>query len=241
MRGRSSPLRIWTSSFDDHGAVTKRASKVGSSGAGRLYVEGPDDQHVVRHLLELRQWATADFPEIKPTGGKDSMLKGMTASIRAGTGKTVAFVLDGNDNPIARWQAARSRLARVDVSAPDVIPRQGFVGCSTEYRTRVGVWLMPDNQRRGTLEVFLRGLIEAHDPLIGHAEASTRAARERGAQFREAHAPKAVLHTWLAWQRSPGLPYGAAIKARFLTGRGGSADLFVAWCLRVFGGDTSVR
>ena len=34
---------------------------------------------------------------------------------------------------------------------------------------------------------------------------------------------KAVLHSWLAWQREPGLPYGTALKARFF-----EADLAVA-------------
>ncbi len=123
-------------------------------------MEGTDDENVVRHLLARCEPAASDFPEIQRTGGKEGMLKAMTTSIRAGTGKTVAFVLDGNDDPAGRWQAVRSRLISVKVPAPDVIPPEGFVDRSTEYRTRVGVWLMPDNQRPGALEAFLHDLIE---------------------------------------------------------------------------------
>lgn len=200
-------------------------------------MEGRDDEHVVRHLLKRRELPASEFPEIMPKGGKDAMLKAMTTSIRAGTGKTVAFVLDGNDDPAGRWQAVRSRLISEEVRAPKVIPREGFVGCSTEYGTRVGVWLMPDNQRPGALEAFLRDLIEAHDPLIRHAEDSTRTARNLGARFGKAKEPKAVLHTWLAWQESPGRPYGTAIRAGFLNGASPAAQCFVRWFVRVFGAE----
>ena len=44
-----------------------------------------------------------------------------------------------------------------------LIPKAGFVGESVSYRTRVGVWLTPDNEREGTLEHFLETLCVARE------------------------------------------------------------------------------
>jgi hypothetical protein len=56
--------------------------------------------------------------------------------------------------------AVRERLARVDVQAPPEPLPSGFIGTSNTFKSRVGVWLMPDNQHDGKLEHFLRTLID---------------------------------------------------------------------------------
>lgn len=45
---------------------------------------------------------------------------------------------------------------------------------------------------------------------------------------------KAMIHTWLAWQREPGRPMGLAITKRFLDPEAPSAMEFVAWVRRLF-------
>lgn len=77
---------------------------------GTLYVEGPDDEHSVRHLLLRRGFESSRLPEFRVTEGMDAMLAAMDVAIRAGTGTSIAFLLDANDNPAGRWQALRSRL-----------------------------------------------------------------------------------------------------------------------------------
>ena len=109
------------------------------------------------------------------------------------------------------------------------------MGESGEYLTRVGVWVMPDNQGTGALEDFLKELIEEEDPLIRHAEESASQAVALGAGFPEKHTNKAVLHTWLAWREQPGRPYGLAIKLRYFRDDSEAAQRFVAWFSRVFG------
>ena len=109
------------------------------------------------------------------------------------------------------------------------------MGKSQAYRTRVGVWLMPDNQRIGTLEDFLRTLVEDADSLLPHAqESTTQAKKTHGADFRDMDEQKAVLHAWLAWQEVPGLPYGTAIRARYFRQDSPVAERFVAWFRRLF-------
>ena len=106
-----------------------------------------------------------------------------------------------------------------------------------DYGARVGVWLMPDNRQSGALEQFLQGLVDENDLLLPVAESSTKKAKEKGASFPDSKESKAILHTWLAWQKQPGLPYGAAIGARYFRDDSPTAQAFVAWYKRVFGSD----
>ena len=175
------------------------------------------------------------LPELHDSGGKPGVLKAIRVSIGAGTGSSLGFVLDANDDPEQTWQSVRSRLEMVGVEAPYELPTYGFVGESEEFRTGVGVWLMPDNRRTGTLEDFLGDLVAGGDPLLPHAEKSTSKARELGARFPAKDVKKAVLHAWLAWQKKPGRPYGTAIQAHYFREDSEAAERFVAWFSRVFG------
>jgi hypothetical protein len=47
--------------------------------------------------------------------------------------------------------------------------------------------------------------------------------------------PKALIHTWLAWQRNPGQPMGQAITAQPLDRNEALARAFVAWLNALFG------
>ncbi|MXW17001.1 MAG: hypothetical protein F4123_01070 [Gemmatimonadetes bacterium] len=209
---------------------------IGSASRFReLFVEGSDDEHAIGHLLVRRGVDPLAIPAFKKPGSKKEVLRAIRVGIRAATGGSVGFVLDANDDPQATWESAASRLRSVGVEAPTEIPVSGFWGVSEDYGTRVGVWLMPDNRRTGALEAFLQDLIEEGDPLLPHAEEAIRRARELGARFGRTAAPKALLHTWLAWQKEPGRPYGVAIKARYFAASGPAADQFVTWFEQVFG------
>ena len=208
----------------------------------QLRVEGPDDSNAIRQLLTRhgidygRRPLPAWFPAIEEAGGKDALLANARLNVRASSGRAVGFVLDANSSLQARWDAMTARLRELDLEVPDAIPPAGFVGESPTYRARVGVWLMPDNQREGALEHFLETLINKADPLIEHARGSTERARELGARYpdNDNGVRKAVLHAWLAWQENPGLPYGSAIRTRYFRHDSPVAGRFVTWFRRVF-------
>ncbi len=150
------------------------------------------------------------------------------------TNRSAGFVLDANDRPQDRWRAVASRLCRVGVATPAQIPFEGFIGTSSEYAARVGVWLMPDNRRSGILEDFLADLVDGGDRLFVLAQKATARAKELGAGFPEQSTPKAVIHAWLAWQEKPGLPYGLAIHARYFGRDSPAARGFVDWFRRLY-------
>lgn len=202
----------------------------------KLHVEGSDDLHCVVHLLirhgvsyDTQPWPN-DLPKIEEKKGIEKLLDGIETAVKVSTGRIIGFLLDA-DTPLAdRWMAVRERLRSVNVqNVPGAPPVGGFIGHSTKYKSRVGVWLMPDNQQDGKLEDFLRGLVDESHPLIGHAETSTDAAKALGATFTAADRIKAIIHAWLAWQEEPGLPYGTAMKARYFLHDTANARQFVEW------------
>ena len=208
----------------------------GSLERAQLHVEGPDDEHVIKHLLH-RHGINSELPNV-PTfnqmGGVGPLLQGMALAVELSGERPAGFVLDADSPLSSRWQAVRDRLAPVGVSLPERPPAEGFIGESQSFGTRVGVWLMPDNQHDGKLETLLLELINAKDLLIEHATSSTRQARQIDARFSEPDEEKAVIHCWLAWQEEPGRPYGTAIRARYFTHDSPAVSAFVSWFKRLY-------
>lgn len=205
-----------------------------------LHVEGPNDLFAIVNLMRFfgvnydpKPWPTA-YPEIKPVGDVDRLLEGMQTAIASATDSVVGFVLDADAPLAARWQAVRDRLALAGVNAPLQPELAGFIGESERFRSRVGVWLMPDNSHDGKIEDFLLQLIADGDPLIGHATEATAKAIELGARFRPVDQPKGVIHSWLAWQADPGKPFGVAIQAKFFQADRPAGQAFAAWFKKLY-------
>ena len=213
----------------------------------RLHVEGRDDVHVVKHLLlrhdidcpiekdsrPVREFAPS-VPEIRGAHDRNAVLDSIEPAVRVSNGRSVGFLLDSDGEPRDRWRAVCDRLRVFALYLPDEIPPEGFVVDVAEFRARVGVWLMPDNRREGAVEQFLEDLVDDEDALFPIAERSTAEARRSGAELPAADHRKAVLHTWLAWQKAPGLPYGTAIKAQFFRDDSPTALAFADWYRQVF-------
>ena len=162
------------------------------------------------------------------------MLGMMATAVSFNTGRAVGFVLDADEAPQNRWRAVRGRLDDLGLALPSEIPSDGYVENAKEFRARVGVWLLPDNRQSGALEEFLEALIELPDPLLPWAREATDGARVRGAAFPEGSLRKAVLHTWLAWQARPGVPYGTGVAAEYFKDDRPAAASFLRWFARLF-------
>ncbi|OOV33900.1 hypothetical protein BO91_02310 [Candidatus Synechococcus spongiarum LMB bulk10E] len=211
----------------------------------KLYVEGNDDIHVIWHLLDrnginlpIRKQPVGDVapsvPELQETNGQQKLLDTIKTAVPVSSDRPVGFVLDADDKPQDRWSAVRARLREFELDPPNDIPADGYVTDVEKYMTRVGVWLMPNNRQKGALEKFLMDLINPDDCLLPLAESSTNEAHEKGAKFPAAKHSKAVLHTWLAWQKTPGRPYGSAINQQIFCHDSPAALAFVAWYKRLF-------
>ena len=171
-----------------------------------------------------------ELPKVDPRNGLENLLDSIELDVKLNTNRTVGFLLDADCPLSARWESVKERLIKVGVSdLTNSPPARGFISESVEYKVRVGVWLMPDNVNDGKLEDVLKTLIEENDPLLEHAEESALLARCYGAVFTENDRIKAIIHTWLAWQKEPGLPYGLAMRAKFFRHDSKAANAFVQW------------
>jgi hypothetical protein len=119
---------------------------------------------------------------------------------------------------------------------PESPPAEGWVyTLSDPFLPRVGVWLLPNNLRSGMLEDFVALLIPQHDELLLKAEAILQEIEEDCLnRYTPIHRPKALIHTWLAWQEKPGMPMGQAITAKVLSSDSAIALAFVTWLQQLF-------
>jgi hypothetical protein len=98
----------------------------------------------------------------------------------------------------------------------------------------VGIWVMPDNTSAGTLEDFVRLLVRPADALWAHAGRVVDEIPEELRRFKPAQRAKVHAHTWLAWQKDPGLRLGPAVERRLLDPGAPNAVTFVDWLRRLF-------
>jgi hypothetical protein len=200
-----------------------------------LLVEGRDDEYVFKNLCGQRNIGRLD--EIEPQDSVEKLLENFPVWLKESDIEVLGVVLDADTDPSARWDAIESRLTKAGYTG---VPRQPspegtiLVPPPGTELPRFGVWIMPDNTSAGILEDFLRFLVPAGGRLLEHVETSVAGIPVGERRFTEADKPKAIVHTWLAWQEEPGRPYGTAITAKFLDPHVPEADVLVAWLKRLF-------
>ena len=200
----------------------------------RLLVEGTDDQHVIRHICGVRH-ITESF-QIVPLEGVDAVFERIPIELKfAQEGDIVGIVVDADEDPKARWDAVRGRLAETGFTNVPARPQAGGTILDTPgslLLERVGVWIMPDNRNPGKLENVLLSMIPEDDDLFEHSTGCMESIANP--RFGEKDRQKALVHTWLAWQAEPGRPYGTSIAAGFLDHDVPEVDAFVSWLNRLF-------
>lgn len=197
-----------------------------------LWVEGKDDDAVVQSLCKA-----AGVPHVfsvREKGSVEKILRGFALELRAPYQERFGIVVDANGDAQARWDAIRRIAAREGVPGlPDTLPRDGLVVPATGDLPRFGVWIMPDNASPGALEEFVATLVPPDDPLWERAANAVDSIPEEHRRFPLIRRGKAHIHTWLAWQESPGSPMGQAIGKRDLKADAPAARQFVAWLRRL--------
>lgn len=200
----------------------------------RLLVEGADDQNSVIHLLK---WHNFDWDDdrifIQQTGGITQLLDDLPILLK-GPFDRIGIVVDADESLPNSWARLRDRAARAELQLPETPADAGTILPGFHPGSRIGIWLMPDNSSPGNLESFLHKLVPQDDPTWIWADEAVRVARNRGARCREIDHPKSRLHTWLAWQERPGIPFGIALQAQVFRHDTEDALRFVAWFKRLF-------
>ena len=207
------------------------------SRATLLLVEGNDDEHVIKHICGKRGIPVPE--EVRPHEGARDLLASLPIALSAMTeeGDVVGVVIDADKDVKARWQSIGQRLSDAGYkNVPDSPELNGTILEPPEGSILpiVGVWIMPNNQDCGKLENFLVSLVPNQDTLFRHATEVVELLPDK--RFSDNDQIKATMHTWLAWQESPGRPYGIAIRASFLDAESHAADALVSWLERLLSG-----
>lgn len=150
----------------------------------------------------------------------------------------IGIIVDANDaGAEARWQAIRKILAEKfsEETLSNADKQDGPKVIQEDYMPVVGVWIMPDNKGSGYLEHFLAGLVPPDNALWAHAKTVLDDLQKQ--PFNEITPPKAGkarLHTWLAWKKDPGKPFGQALASKYFNINTPEVDAFLDWFGRTF-------
>lgn len=193
----------------------------------RLIVEG-NDGWVLSQLCESNGLPWPEGMEsqkdikkfILDSGGNSKVLEMIPAVLKESGITNIGIVVDSNGiGANARLSAILNQLKGTfseSTRESAQLNREGTV-LHEENRPTVGIWIMPDNDRNGYLEHFLTDLVDDTTPLWNHVSITIKDLCERDfCRFSDAKRQKALLHTWLSWQKDPGLPFGTALKAGYL-------------------------
>ena len=207
--------------------------------AQRLIVEGNDGIALAvlcrkRRLPLPLGYEPENFKKfVINSGGYTKALFVLKESLDDPTLTNIGIIVDANDvGASARWQTIRRILAEkyAETSLLQADQQIGSKIVQEENLPKIGVWIMPDNQSAGYLEHFLAGLIPENDSLWIHATDTVKnLQQENFNELTSAKIGKAYLHTWLAWKREPGKPFGQAVDADYFDANAASVQPFLDW------------
>ena len=211
----------------------------------QLIVEGKDGIAISNLLRErgLRRpkgfEPPVDFKKfIKSAGGYDKTHSVLKEALDNPDLKNIGIVVDANNQgPQARLDAIKNIMTEngYETLADQAALNPAGIILNDPEVLKIGIWVMPDNQSNGYLEHFLTQLIDIADPLWEHVNNSISDLDHRDLRrFTPVKTQKATIHTWLAWQREPGKPFGQALSMGFLDANSSNADDFVRWFTQTF-------
>lgn len=199
-----------------------------------LLVEGRDDREVIYQFCNYYKIDNKKLFSVEAKDGIKNLLDDLRIRVRAGV-KVLGAVIDADVDPNARWEQVCAALADYGYVLPTTPTREGTIlEAPNPRRPQFGIWLMPDNQVSGILEDFLLRLANEEDPLIYRAEDVVDSIPETERLFGDTKRSKAIIHTWLAWQKEPGTPLGLSIARDYLDPTRNPAPEFKAWLEKLF-------
>lgn len=201
-----------------------------SRGRRVLWVEGKDDNAVTQSLCEAH--GVPELFRVEAKTGDREVLETFFVSLRAPGAERFGVMVDADGNAHGRWESIRNTLRREGYAdVPERLNADGMIVAATAHRPLFGAWIMPDNGSPGALEDFVAALVPEEDALWPRAGEVVDALPEQ--RFPAARRSKAHMHTWLAWQESPGSPMGQAIGKGDLRADAPVAQRFVTWLRRL--------
>jgi hypothetical protein len=229
-----------------------------------LLVEGKDDLNVLGHILfnndieiveNNRVWKVEDDKIlgrilIRDQEGVDkikkrldekffeNLLEDLSVELKGSEVIALGIIVDADLNLNARWQSVANKLRDLKYQDVPDLPKATGTICTGEDLPKIGVWLMPDNTLPGMLEDFVKLLVpDEQEKLLQRAVDAVEEIPKEEKLFITEHSDKtakAQIHTYLAWQERPGVPYGVAIREKFLKADSEHTQNIMSWIKELF-------
>jgi len=171
--------------------------------------------------------------ETKKMDGYTLLLDSLDTVLIGSELQLLGVMVDADHDVTAKWASLKNRLEGLGYSLPNAPSSEGVIA-SLPNKPTVGIWIMPDNIKPGTLEDFIAELIPSTDNLWKYARQCVANIQPEQRRFKPSYEMKARVHTWLAWQEEPGTPLGQAVTKRYLDAEKSQAQVFVAWLKQLF-------
>ncbi len=211
-------------------------AKIEEKNEFKLLVEGNDEQQVIYKLFEKLE-LPLNF-DVIDCQSIEKVKENLKVRIKATNDtKRLGIIIDADNKPLDRWKSIQNILAKQEqYIIPYSLPKEGLIlKPKDEEEIAIGVWIMPDNQLEGMLEDFLAALIPAEDKLLTYVDkAMAEIEADKVRKYKDVHKAKARMHTWLAWQETPGTPLGRAITKTYLSTDVAACKAFVNWLSGLF-------
>jgi hypothetical protein len=198
----------------------------------KLLVEGNDDQHVVWALCE--KFKVMEAFDVIDCEGIESLSEQIPIRFKQSGIITLGIIIDADTEIKKRWISLKDILSNQGFKVPNDLPTKGLV-LTKEDAFKVGVWIMPDNNLNGMLEDFISFLIPNESKLLTVANETLNSIEQKNLnEYSTIHKSKALIHSWLSWQKDPGTPMGLAITKKYLSIEGDKCLLFIDWLKNTF-------
>lgn len=204
----------------------------------KLLVEGNNDKHVVYALAE--SYKLPENFDVVDCDGIENVYRQLAMRLtNPSTVRAIGIVVDADNDVCSKIEKFLCVLSPCHAYEKKSIKQtvEGIVlEPIVETYPKVGLWVMPNNQDTGMLENFVMNMANEEDKqLLEKADEVLDELKKKGLQrFKEVQRPKAKVHTFLAWQKTPGIPMGQAITSRALDVNSEIPAKFVEWLKRLF-------
>ena len=198
-----------------------------------ILAEGKDDEHVIKHILRAFDVVEGRV-DVKDIKGIDNLIEALPVELKGSELSCLGIVIDADTDVASRWQSVSAIFQKAGyITLPKKPDSNGTIVSATGMPT-VGIWIMPDNEIAGMVENFVSFLVPQGDDLWGRAVEVVENIDKSMRRFPEIHKAKAEIHTWLAWQKEPGTPFGLAITKKYLDPHCEEGRKFFDWLQRLF-------
>ncbi len=195
-----------------------------------LLLEGSDDCNIISKFCEDNT-IRADFGFCN-CGGDNQVLHKLNALLKkSDPPEVIGVILDADQNIDERYQEIKAKVADF-YNLPKNMPKDGLVHLEKGL-PKLGIWIMPNNQDNGALEEFYLELATDIDTAFIN-NTIQEAEKKELTSFKSQHRKKAIMHTYFAWQDTPGMPLHAAINKIVLDNNAEIAHVFKGWLISLF-------